>query len=65
MSMGVITRIEQWDMNVAQRFLRRDGWVDVMEDGQGVDGAGNQYNVEIQEELMFKSPERRITDLQN
>jgi len=52
-------------MNVAQRFLRRDGWVDVMEDGQGVDGAGNQYNVEIQEELMFKSPERRITDLQN
>lgn len=51
-------------MNVAQRFLRRDGWVDVMEDGFGNEGAGGQYNVEIQEE-MFKSPERRITDLQS
>ena len=30
-SMGVITKLEHFDYEIAQKFLRKDGWMDVMD----------------------------------
>ena len=46
MSMGVITRLEQFDYNVAQKFLRKDGWMDVMDSQL----EGGLFQAQLQEE---------------
>ena len=62
MSIGVITRLEQFDYNVAQKFLRKDGWMDVM-DFQNTD---KLFEFDVQEEQFknyFTSPVKRVTDV--
>ena len=51
--MGVITRLEHFDYNVAQKFLRKDGWIDF----QNTDAQEEQFK------NYFTSPVKRVTDV--
>lgn len=65
MSIGMITKIEQWDMNIAQKFLRKDGWIDVLHDE--FDPNNEEYILDQENIIQGKfnewSPQKRAKNL--